>query len=497
MVVLETWSEKQRQEAVACLRLELAKREYNRYVEYVYRGAWKEARHHKAIGSMMERVLRGELKRLMLWLPPQHGKSMQVTETLPSYFIGKNPEKRAMVLSYSEEFATRFGRANRQKIQEYGSNFGVSLSKSNASATNWEIANHRGGLVSASFGGSVTGQGADLLIIDDPVKNREEAESKTMRDKVFAEYQSTALTRLSASAPIIIIQTRWHEDDLSGRILSQEGGGEWTVLSIPLLAEQNDVLARREGEALWPESGRDEAWAIKTKRDVGSYVFASLYQQRPSPSGGGIFQKHWFRRFDPMHPPVCVAISMSVDCAFKNYEDSDYVAIHCWGKRGPDAYLLDRVHAKLNFPETVKAIQEMARRLSPNSIYIEDKANGTAVISILRSEIPGIIPVEPRGGKVARANSISGMAEAGNIFIPSGLAGDEVIEEAAAFPNALHDDDVDAMTQALNRMYFQFSQVPGETKMVKWEKDQWEDYYNASEDGRKRLIGIWGEPLGI
>lgn len=478
---------------MAELESELCRRDITAYTKRVYRGMWQPGRHHMLVAQALQRVMDNKCRRLMVFMPPRHGKNMQITECLPSYFLGRYPDKRVIVLSYSAELATRFGRENRKKIAQYGQLFDIELSKVNAGAAAFDIQNRRGGLLSVGIGGSVTGQGADLLIIDDPVKNREEAESKTIRDKIFAEFQSTAYTRLQAGAAIIIVMTRWHEDDLCGRLLAQSPD-EWEVLSLPALAEQDDALNRRVGEPLWPEMGYDAAWAEQTQRVVGSYAFAALYQQRPAPAGGGLIKRSWWRFYDEL--PEMVTIVLSVDASFKGGEDADNVSIQAWGKRGAYMYLLDDDTQPMDFPKTLRAIRAMNNKHQPRCVYIEDKANGPAILSMLHSEIAGLIPVNPQGGKIARAHAVSAAIESGNVFLPRTPGAYALIDECAAFPNGTYDDRVDAMTQVLNQFIHHDARVEVQKAAVQWHRDQWEDFEHATEADRELLIQRWGNPFG-
>ncbi len=483
----------QKEALLAALYDELCRRDILAYTKRVYKGLWQPARHHRLVADAVSRVIDGKCRRLMVFMPPRHGKSMQITECLPSYFLCRYPDKRVIVLSYGAELATRFGRENRMKIERYGYLFDVALSKSNAGAAAFDIQNRRGGLLSVGFGGSITGQGADLLIIDDPVKNREEAESKTIRDKIFAEYQSTAYTRLQAGASVIIVMTRWHEDDLCGRLLVQNPS-EWEVLSLPALSERYDALGREAGEPLWPEMGYDADWATQTQRAVGSYAFAALYQQRPAPAGGGLIRRSWWRFYDEL--PEMVTVVLSVDAAFKGGEDADSVSIQAWGKRGAHMYLLDDDTQPMDFPKTLRAIRAMHQKHKPRCVYIEDKANGPAILSMLHSEIAGLIPVNPQGGKIARAHAVSAAIESGNVLLPKTPGAYALIDECAAFPNGMHDDRVDAMTQALNQFIHHDAHVEAQKSAARWHNDQWEDYDNASEADRRILIERWGDPFG-
>lgn len=441
-------------------KYELARRHYLDYVELVHHGRWERADHLTLVCNELEKVLRGETKRLMIFMPPRHGKSMTVTKTFPSYFLGKFPNKRVIEVSYGDELAKEFGEANRTKILEFGNRlFGVNLSMSQATKTNWNLQGYDGGMISAGIGGVITGKGADLLIIDDPIKNRLEAESETYRKRVVESYQSDIRTRLHAGGAIIIILTRWHEDDLAGWLVNPENGEpeDWKILSLPAICEdeEHDLLHRKVGQALWPKGGYDEKWAAETKRAVGGYAWASLYMQRPSPSEGGMFRRGWWKFYKVM-PSKFQQVIQSWDCTFKDKKESDYVVGQVWGKVGADRYLLDQVRGQMSFTETLTAIKALTAKW-PQALrkLIEDKANGPAVINVLRHEIPGLVPVEPEGGKVVRANAMTPLAEAGNIYLPDPSIApwiNDYIEEFAVFPNGAHDDQVDASTQA--NIYF-------------------------------------------
>ena len=429
------------------------------YVQLVHGGRWKRARHLDLVCRELENVISGDTKRLMLFLPPRHGKSMCVTETFPSYFLGKNPGKRVVELSYGDELAQRFGKLNRDKVEEFGAPvFGVRMSSVQATKTNWGIEGTDGGMISVGIGGSITGYGADLLIIDDPIKNRQEAESKTYRERLWDEYQSTVATRLHAGGSIIIILTRWHEDDLAARLLNPEYGKveDWKVISLPALCEDpaTDQLGRQEGEALWPLGGYDEEWAAQKKESVGTYAWNSLYQQHPSPSAGGLFKRAWWKYWKEP-PSDLFDYVQSWDCTFKDIDKADYVVGQVWGrsKANPaNRYLLDQVRGRMSFTETLNAMRQLSGKWPQTTRkLVEDKANGTAVMDVLRKEIAGLIPVEPMGGKVVRAQAVTATVEAGNVFIPDPSVAPWVmdfVEELASFPSGANDDQVDAMTQA-------------------------------------------------
>ena len=435
--------------------IDLARLSYKFYCAYTHKGFWKTARHLELICNKLEQVEQGKIKKLMIFMPPRHGKSMSVTETFPSWFIGRNPSRRVIEVSYGSDLAQKFGRANRQKLEEYGKKvFNIEISSVNASSTNWGIQGQRGGMISSGVGGSITGEGADLLIIDDPIKNREEADSITYREKLWNEWQNTLLTRLHLNAATIIILTRWHEDDLAGRLLLQEAN-EWDILSLPAEAEDDDILGRQEGEPLWPEHGFGNDWLAEKKRAVGSRTFTSLYQQRPSPDEGSLFNRNWWK-FYKILPSKFDEIIQSWDCTFKDGANNDYVVGQVWGRVGADKYLIDQVRDKLNIVGTMSAVRSLSAKYPLSNLkLIEDKANGPAVIEMLKREISGIVPVNPEGGKTVRAQAVSPEIEAGNIHLPDPSICNWVhdfIEECSVFPNGKHDDQVDSMTQALNRL---------------------------------------------
>lgn len=437
----------------------MAKVDYEYYVEYVHRGLYIHGEHTKLICRKLEQVEQGKIKRLMIFLPPRHSKSMTVSETFPSYFIGKNLNRRVIMVSYGGSLAQKFGRANKDKLDDYGEAiFGIKLSKDNKSTTNWGIDGFRGGMISTGIGGGITGEGADLLIIDDPIKNRQEADSITYRDKVWDEWQNTLYTRLQPNGAVIVILTRWHEDDLAGRLLNPDYGlvEDWDIVKLPAVAEdENDLLGRAIGEPLWPDYGFDDTWVENTKKVVGSRVWAALYQQRPAPTEGNIVKREWWQYYDKL-PDNIEEVIQSWDFTFKGGEESDYVVGQVWGRKGADKYLMDQFRGRLDFTESIKAIRTLSSKYPEARLkLIEDKANGPAIITTLRGEIGGIVPINPRGTKEARANAVAPDIEAGNVYLPRPSIApwvNEYVEEWASFPNGQNDDQVDATTQALDRL---------------------------------------------
>ena len=457
------------------LAIEKAKKNYADYVEYVQKGQYEHSKHTKLICEYLEKVERGKIKRLMLFVPPGHSKSETVTKTFPGYFIGKKPTREVIEISYNADLAEEFGYLNKQKVTEFGKTiFDIEVSNDKEAKATWGIKGTKGGMVSRGFGGDVTGRRASLLLIDDPVKNQEEADSENIREQRYKEYKSTLLTRLYPDGAIILIQTRWHELDLAGRILQEEGKESWTIVNLPFEAEENDLLGRAIGEPLWPEYGYTKEWGIERKRVIGSRAWNALYQQRPTSEHGGLINRNWFQYYTVL--PQIITKVISVDATFKDKETSDFVAIQVWGKSGPNMYLIDCINARMDFPATLQAIMNVrTKHLDTCQILVEDKANGSAIIQVLRRAISGIVAVEPKGGKVSRVNAISAHIESKNVYLPKNASYTGDFEEQCySFPNGKHDDMVDAMSQALARLVYMPAELPEGRRI--------NDFFDRDED---------------
>lgn len=407
--------------------------------------------HHRALARKLEDVESGRIKRLMVFMPPRHGKSELVSVRFPAWFLGRNPDKRVIGSSYSSELAVKFGRQARDilKDEKYQRCFpAISLKDDSKAANRWDV-DGGGGYQAVGVGGSTTGFGGHLIMIDDPIKNMEEAQSETYRAKVKEWYQSTLYTRLEKEGAIVLTLTRWHEDDLAGWLLNEmaNGGEQWDIISFPAVAEDDEEF-RSQGQPLWEDKYNLEA-LIRMKTAVGSRVWNALYQQRPAPDSGAIFHREWWRFYDVL--PQCDSFFQSWDFTFEDADTSDYVVGQVWGIKGADRYLVDQFRERMDFVASIRAIKNMSEKYpQATAKYIEKKANGAAIISALKSEIQGLIPVTPKESKTARAYAVSPIIEAGNVFLKRGAKfTEELIEEATVFPNGKHDDMVDAMTQAL------------------------------------------------
>lgn len=459
------------QEAELLELLELREQDYARdkmlkFVTYTF-PAYETNWHHKKICRKLDDFVAGKIKRLMIFMPPRNGKSELVSRRLPAYILGKDPNAQIISASYASDLASMMNRDVQRIIDDerYTTLFpdtclsGMKQSKTSYMRNNdvFEIVNHKGSYRSAGVGTGITGMGFNFGIIDDPLKNRQEAESKTIRDSVWDWYTSTFYTRQEKNAAILITLTRWHEDDLAGRLLKlskdDPGADQWEVIEYPALLESLNVDdPRKLGDPLWP--GKYDLETLgKIKATIGSYDWSALYQQKPTPAGGSIIMRDWWRKYAVM-PSEFDEVIQSWDCTFKDLDSSDFVVGQVWGRIGANKYLLDQVRVKMDMPATMQAIRMMSAKWpQANAKLIEDKANGPAVIQMLQNEIPGLIAVNPQGGKIARVAAVSPDIEAGNVFLPDRNGWiEDFIEECAAFPNGVHDDQVDCMSQALFRL---------------------------------------------
>lgn len=449
---------------------EKAKRSLVSFMEYDGQGTWKTAKHLNVLCEKLEAIERKEIKRLMVFMPPRHGKSEVSTKKFPAWFLGRNPNEEVIISSYSADLAYDFSKIARDTLKEHGKNiFGINVPKVPGAVGRWSATEGgRGGLMAAGVGGPITGRGADLAIIDDPFKNWQDAASETVRNTCREWYKSTLRTRLAPGGRIVIVMTRWHEDDLAGWLLEEakRGGEKWEVVDLPAIADEDyDILGRKQGQYLWTERFSPSEYE-NTKKAIGSKLWTALYQQKPSPDSGAVFKRYWWRFYlrnagQMTHETKdCVILPakfdqeiQSWDCTFKDAATSDFVVGEVWGSKAANRYLLDLVRDRMDLPDTIKAIKNMSTKWPrARKKLIEDKANGPAVIQMLHNQLSGLIAVNPEGGKVVRAMAVTPEIESGNVYLPHPSIAPwilDFIEEASVFPNGKNDDMVDGMTQAL------------------------------------------------
>jgi predicted phage terminase large subunit-like protein len=466
---------------------------YWKYVRYTHAfdKEFKIAKFQVYICDCIDKLLRNELlnddgepyEGMTISMPGQCGKSRCVTETLPSYFLGKNPFKHVIEVSYNEDFAEKFGRRNKEKIIEFGKElFNIEISPDKAAATEFELKKTRGGMMSKGFGGGISGNPGDLIIIDDPYKNRQDADSPSYKKFVIDEWLNVIRIRASATCKYIVIHTRWNEDDLIGYLLDTEPE-KWFKISFPLEAEDNEeITGRKPGDALLPEAGKDNKWLKRYKTSFmndptegGVRAWNALMQQRPTSVEGNMIKRKFWQRYklslEMQKGKGFDQLIQSWDCSFKDTDGSDFVAGGVLGRIGPNCYLLDLDYERKDIVKTMQSIDRMTKKW-PKAIgkYIEDKANGPAVITMMRTKLPGLIPVTPAKGKGERVNAVLPLWEAGNVYIPEEIEvspgvwrkclwANTVIEQCAAFrpeKKTQKDDIVDMCTQGLSQFMYVF-----------------------------------------
>ena len=414
---------------------------------------WTLPPHLALLNDALIDLAHGVIDRLMVFMPPRHGKSELCSCYFPIWYLHTFPDHRVMLCGYGDSFAREWGGRVRDGIEKAGQMkvTDISIRPDATAANRWKLQNHRGGMMTAGIGGAITGFGANILIIDDPVKSRAEAESATYRRRVVQWLKNDAETRLEPGGKELLIQTRWHSDDLAGHILAEDSGKRWKVISLPAIAEEGDAMGRVPGEALWPHrfptSRLDE---IRTS--LGSYGFNALYQQRPSAENGNVFRFEWWQMFDELPPGDPIRVVQSWDTAFKKGTENDESVCTTWAQFKSGFYLLDVFSDRLEYPALKATMKLKASLFNPGVILVEDKASGQSLIQEMKleSSLP-IIPIRVDVDKVSRAHAATPLIEAGHVHIRDGASWTrKFIDQMTAFPNDTHDDIVDSVTQFIN-----------------------------------------------
>jgi predicted phage terminase large subunit-like protein len=398
------------------------------------------------VNDALLRIASGELARLVVEWPPRHGKSEFISKHAPAWFVASFGWP-VLLASYEYELAASWGAHAREVVRSVGREvFGVGLGRKQAEAW-WECTNG-GQMISAGVGGPITGKGGRLLIVDDPVKNAEEANSETYRRKSHEWYDSTWRTRLEPGGAMVLTGTRWHQDDLIGYVLAK-GDEEWEVIRLPAIAEADDPLGRELGEALWPER-YSTAELAQLKASVGSYWWNALYQQAPSSEEGAIFRRGWWQRYGTV-PSDAKRGCVTVDTAgWEKDSDGDYCVIAVWRTTGPKFYCVEVQRGRWEFPEVERRLKD-TRAAHDLPIVVEETPWSRPLVQRLREQMAGVIPWSVEGrSKSVRALSVQAYAEAGDLYLPESAPWvSEFIDEHANFPFGAHDDQVDTTTMAL------------------------------------------------
>lgn len=458
-------------------RRELARRHLKNCVKFLYQGTYLMGWFHELVCNELDQFLDDVVNkrnpRLIITAPPRSGKSELFSRLFPAYALGRFPDLNFISCSYSPDLARRMNRDVQRYIDNdtYKKLFPQTTLNSKRITSDsrgayvrntdeFEIVAHKGSYRGAGVGNAINGMGADILSIDDPIKDRASAESKVLIERVHDWYTSTAYTRVSPGGGVIIGNTRWHVDDLSGRLIEKmtKGGETYKVINFPAIATEDEYaldghLYRMAGEALHPERYPIERLRI-IEKNIGDRDWNSLYQQKPILNGGNLFKGDWLRYYTPSDLPSSFdAMLMSWDLTFHGDSTADFVAGSVWGKKDARYFLLDLVNERMDFVHTLDAIEAMAAKWPGcTNKLIEDKANGSASINILRNKLSGIIPVNPKGGKTERAERILPLFRAGNVYLPMPQIRPIIslyVSQLTQFPSSKQDDMVDSTTQAL------------------------------------------------
>lgn len=445
--------------------------------------------HIDLLCEYLEAFYAGEVRRLIVNMPPRYMKSGLCTILGPVWDWTHRPHHRFLFASYAQPLSTKHSIDRRTLIRSlwFQERFGHMFRLAGDQDVKTKYANDkRGHMIATSFGGIGTGEGGDYVVIDDP-QDPKRAASDTQRETINTRFDQTFSTRLDDKkrGGILVVMQRLHARDLTGHLLEKEGDS-WEHVKLPAEVKRSTVVefprsdrkvTREPGQPLWPER-EDSAELEQAAIDLGSYGYAGQYDQDPSPAEGGIFRRTWWGFWKPagldlqapqlvlpddtvfkyrlIELPVLEMKLQSWDCTFKDTKDSDYVVGQVWGAAGARRFLIDQIRDRMSFTRTISEVKQMSSE-HPDAYtkIIEDKANGPAVIDTLKDSVPGVIAVNPEGGKDARAQAVSPQVEAGQVYLPHPAIAPWVwdyIEEHATFPNAANDDQVDGTSQALLRM---------------------------------------------
>ena len=453
---------------IASLKNELALRlkreesalDFMKFVEEVWPG-FIHGRHHEKMARAFERVANGDIKRLIINMPPRHTKSEFASYLLPAWFLGRFPHKKVIQTSHTAELAVGFGRKVRNLVdsEAYRRLFpAVELQSDSKAAGRWNT-NHGGDYFAIGVGGAVTGKGADILIIDDPHSEQEATIAETnpeVYDKTYEWYTSGPRQRLQPGGAIVVVMTRWSKKDLTGQVVkaaAQRQGEDWEVIDFPAILPS--------GEPLWPEFWKlEELEALRT--ELPNAKWQAQYMQQPTSDVSAIIKREWWQWWEDDSPPFCDFLIQSWDTAFLKTERSDYSACTTWGvfyapdtngREQANIIALNAFKKRMEFPELKQRAYEEWREWEPDSLIVEAKAAGSPLIFELRAMGIPVQEYTPSKGndKIARLNAVADIFASGRVWVPRTHWAEELVEEVASFPSGEHDDLVDSLTQALLR----------------------------------------------
>lgn len=403
--------------------------------------------HAKIICEYLEALYRREIENLAIFMPPQHGKSYHFSQRFPAYVLGASGGKSLVATtSYTIDIARKNSRSARTLVDDPRYPFDIQMASDARAVDEW-YTTAGGGVKAAGVGGSLTGFGANLIIVDDPFKGMAEANSEHMREDVWEWWQTTVSTRQRADTAKLLAQTRWHQDDLAGRIQNTKAAKRWTFLTLRSFAEDGDPLGRSVGELLWP--GGPPPLSVDDG-EISSRGFAALYQQRPMPSEGLVFKADWFKN-EYYNLPEATRTIVVVDGAWKEGIGSDRSALAHWGTNKKEHWPIDVKAQRWEYPDLRRNLIEFCAYCKPGKVLIEDAASGTALIADLKREtsLP-VVGVKPINSKIARVEAVTPFFEAGRVLVPHDAKWyPDWLSEHLDFPGGAHDDQVDTTAMAL------------------------------------------------
>lgn len=416
-------------------------------------GAWVPYRPLRIIADAVQAAIARGGGRIIINIPPRHGKSELISHWLPTWFLDMYPRRRVILASYGEKLASDWSRKVRDELALNERSW-TKISRNKDSAVDWRTV-FGGGMRAAGVGGPIIGFGADLFLIDDPHKSRAEVFSPTLRSKVVDWFLADVYSRLEPGATIVLIMQRWHEKDLTGYLMN-EHEDEWSLIKLPALAEEDDPMDREPGEALIPERYDVEALTA-TKRAVGSMVWSGMFQQRPAPVEGNVALRDWFRYY-VLAPSDIKRVVVSWDMSFKQ-EGKSWCVGQAWYQKGARHYLLAQERGKWDFTQALKKVVAFHNYCTEEwkhvkETIIEEAANGFAIISTLKGRLPRIQPIRASASKLERLSNAAPSIECGDVYLPDKSIApwvDDLVEEIVTFPNSENDDQMDALTQYVNR----------------------------------------------
>jgi predicted phage terminase large subunit-like protein len=429
-----------------------AREDFGVYCAAVFRG-YQTPRHLRVLHETLASVEAGQIDRLAVSKPPRHGGTLTVSQLFPCWVLGRHPDWNIALCWYGSELAFDGGRKVQQTLQSRAHQAifpEARLSRDVGSAGNIEL-EAGGHLYSVSRNEPLTGRGCHVLICDDLLKDAAEAASPVIRKQLHDWYTHVGLTRLTQDGRVISVSTRWHADDLNGRVTSEPSEKPWTVLNFTAIALEGDFLGREVGEPLWPQRF-DRRYLARRRAEMGSRGFTALYMGAPSEAEGNIFKRDQWRFYYEL--PSLKRIVVSTDTAFKEKTTNDYSARQVWGEGLNGYFLLHASRARMAYPDLRRGLISLCEQWKPEVVLIEDAASGQSLLQELRetTALP-LKPIRPDRDKIARAEAVTPLLEAGRVFLPDPQSApwvNDFLDEASAFPNGQFDDQVDACTMALN-----------------------------------------------